>query len=115
MGSFHTARAPGTQDGWGHRGCSRSLRELSASELDEGYELVAEPSSPNLIAHALRFGTSDRFRRRSDDPTRNNGLGPGLFIVHQIVHAHHGRADVQGAGTDDTEFRVGIPRRAERT
>jgi len=56
----------------------------------------------------------DPFRRHSDGPTRNNGLGLGLFIVRQIVEAHHGRVEVRCTEADQTEFRVSIPRRAEQ-
>jgi two-component system, sensor histidine kinase and response regulator len=43
---------------------------------------------------------------------RNEGLGLGLYIVQQIVHAHGGRVDVQSTPDTHTLFRVTVPRRA---
>jgi two-component system sensor histidine kinase/response regulator len=43
---------------------------------------------------------------------RAEGLGLGLYIVQQIVHAHGGRVDVQSAPDTHTLFRVTVPRRA---
>ncbi|MEC5388227.1 hybrid sensor histidine kinase/response regulator [Uliginosibacterium sp. H3] len=41
---------------------------------------------------------------------RGEGLGLGLYIVQQIVHAHSGKVEVESAG-DWTIFRVKVPRR----
>ena len=54
----------------------------------------------------------DPFRGSSNGKPRAEGLGLGLYIVQQIVSAHHGSVDVQsGAGDDRTTFTVTIPRR----
>jgi signal transduction histidine kinase len=39
------------------------------------------------------------------------GLGLGLYIVQQIVHAHQGSVDVQSGQAAHTVFRVKVPRR----
>ena len=62
--------------------------------------------SPEVLDHLFdRFRGGDRDRRRSD------GLGLGLYIVSQIVHAHDCSNDVQTGQGDETSFRVQIPRR----
>ncbi len=40
------------------------------------------------------------------------GLGLGLYIAQQIVHAHHGTIDVDSSNTTHTVFTVTVPRRA---
>ncbi len=52
------------------------------------------------------------FRRGRERASKSEGLGLGLFIVHQIVLAHGGRI---AAESQDgvTTFRVELPRRAE--
>ena len=41
---------------------------------------------------------------------RNGGLGLGLYIVQQIVRAHHGHVEVQSGAERETVFRVSVPR-----
>ncbi|HEY0714324.1 MAG TPA: hybrid sensor histidine kinase/response regulator [Polyangia bacterium] len=53
----------------------------------------------------------DPFRRGQSTTRRGEGLGLGLFIVQQIVHAHQGRVDVRSSAAEGTEFVVEIPRR----
>ncbi len=53
----------------------------------------------------------DPFRGAQRQTGRAEGLGLGLYIVHQIVQAHGGTVEViSGAGDNRTEFRVRIPR-----
>ena len=47
--------------------------------------------------------------RRS--PGRGDGLGLGLYIVQQIIHAHHGRVEVQSGDDATTAFLAVVPRR----
>lgn len=51
----------------------------------------------------------DPFRGGQQRPLRNEGLGLGLFIVQQIVHAHRGRIDARSEG-GFTQFQITIPR-----
>lgn len=63
--------------------------------------------APELVPHLFTA-----FRGREREPGRHQGLGLGLFIVHQIVQAHQGRIDVESQnGT--TQFRVELPRHVE--
>lgn len=51
----------------------------------------------------------DPFRGGQRQPGQNEGLGLGLYIVQQIVHAHHGSIDVDSAN-GRTTFCLKIPR-----
>jgi signal transduction histidine kinase len=45
--------------------------------------------------------------------SRSGGLGLGLFIVREIVHAHGGTIEVSSTEADGTTFLVRLPRRSE--
>ena len=47
---------------------------------------------------------------RSHEGMRSRGLGLGLFIVREIVHAHGGSVSVESSEAAGTTFRVRIPR-----
>ena len=51
----------------------------------------------------------DPFRGGQRQPGQNEGLGLGLYIVQQIVHAHRGSIDVDSKD-GRTTFRITIPR-----
>jgi len=57
----------------------------------------------------------DPFRGGQRQQGRNEGLGLGLYIVQQIVHAHQGSVDVQSGDATRTVFRVRMPRRISET
>jgi signal transduction histidine kinase len=57
----------------------------------------------------------DPFRRGGREPGRTDGLGLGLYIAQQIVHAHQGSVDVRSLDSTHTVFRVEMPRRANET
>jgi two-component system sensor histidine kinase/response regulator len=63
--------------------------------------------APDVLAHLF-----DPFRSGQREPGRGEGLGLGLYIVSQIVKAHHGTVDVQSGQGDETSFRVRLPRTA---
>ena len=48
---------------------------------------------------------------RGRRPGRHEGLGLGLYIVQQIVHAHGGEVEVRSGEENRTAFKVTIPRR----
>jgi sigma-B regulation protein RsbU (phosphoserine phosphatase) len=52
----------------------------------------------------------DPYRRGRGSERHHAGLGLGLYIVHEIVQAHHGRVEVESSGAG-TVFRVILPLR----
>jgi two-component system, sensor histidine kinase and response regulator len=65
--------------------------------------------APDVLAHLF-----DPFQAGLREPGRGEGLGLGLYIVSQIVQAHHGTVDVKTGQGDETSFRVQLPRTAPR-
>ena len=62
--------------------------------------------APEVLPHLF-----DPFRRGQGEPGRSDGLGLGLYIAQQIVHAHQGTVDVYSPDAARTVFRVSVPRR----
>jgi two-component system, sensor histidine kinase and response regulator len=60
---------------------------------------------PEIVKHLF-----DPFRGGQRPAGRTEGLGLGLYIVHQIVKAHGGRVDVDTGREHRTILRVSIPR-----
>jgi signal transduction histidine kinase len=60
---------------------------------------------PDMLGHLF-----DPFSGGQRQSGRSEGLGLGLYIVSQIVHAHGGSVDVESGKDDITAFRVCIPR-----
>ncbi len=52
----------------------------------------------------------DPFRGAQRQTGRTEGLGLGLYIVQQIIHAHAGTVEVDSGPDDRTTFKVRIPR-----
>lgn len=63
--------------------------------------------APDVLPHVF-----DPFRR-GQQLGPHTGLGLGLYIVQQIVHAHRGWIEVESGVTKHTVFRVSVPRRTE--
>ena len=59
----------------------------------------------DVLAHIF-----DPFRGGERSPGRHGGLGLGLYIVHQIVEAHHGTVEARCEGDANIVFRVELPR-----
>jgi two-component system sensor histidine kinase/response regulator len=75
----------------------------------EAVEITVENSG--TIPAELLPQLFDPFRGAQRQTGRAEGLGLGLYIVHQIVLAHGGRVDVMSGGGDNrTRFSVRIPR-----
>ena len=68
-------------------------------------------SNVGVIPLELQPYLFDPFRRGSQQRGRTGGLGLGLYIVQQIIHAHHGTVDVDSGASRYTTFRVVLPRR----
>ena len=88
MGSPVTVRVEGT-----------SPREVILTVANSG------TIPPEIVEHLF-----DPFRGGHRPPGRSEGLGLGLYIVHQIVKAHGGRVDVDTGRDNRTALRVSIPR-----
>jgi two-component system, sensor histidine kinase and response regulator len=61
---------------------------------------------PDVLPHIF-----EPFRGGQRQPGQRGGLGLGLYIARQIVHAHQGSVDVQSRDAH-TVFRVLVPRKA---
>lgn len=52
----------------------------------------------------------DPFQSHKDRATRSEGLGLGLYIVHQLLLAHGGTIEVSSTAAAGTTFRIQLPR-----
>jgi signal transduction histidine kinase len=71
--------------------------------------VVLNVSNPGEIPATLLSGIFDPFRGGHRSSDRHEGLGLGLYIVRQIVLAHHGTITVSSSH-GVTTFRVTLPR-----
>jgi signal transduction histidine kinase len=63
------------------------------------------PIAPELLPVLF-----EPYRRGDARNARSKGLGLGLFITQQIVHAHEGRVEVRSTAEEGTTFTVTLPR-----
>jgi len=91
-------------------GAPRSPIALSICGAGGGVVIeVANTGAP--IPPAMLPIIFDAFRKkRSANPSRNQGLGLGLFIAQQIARSHGGSIAVSSSENDGTRFRVSLPR-----
>ena len=61
--------------------------------------------SPTLLPHLF-----EPFRSSRSDHRRSEGLGLGLYIVDQVIKAHHGRVEVRSTPEQGTRFEIRLPR-----
>ena len=80
---------------------------LDGSEPEQAIFSVANVGG---IPPEVLPGIFDPFRSGAPRGGQNEGLGLGLYIVQQIVHAHQGDIEVQSGADDKTVFTVKIPR-----
>ncbi|WP_246137618.1 hybrid sensor histidine kinase/response regulator [Myxococcus llanfairpwllgwyngyllgogerychwyrndrobwllllantysiliogogogochensis] len=64
-----------------------------------------------VIPQAVQAHLFDPFRGGVQRRGRTGGLGLGLYIVQQIIQAHHGQVEVESGASPYTVFRVSLPRR----
>jgi signal transduction histidine kinase len=85
-----------------------AVRVVCRSDAGAGILEVTNDGPPipgDLVPHLF-----EPFRRGNDDRSqRRKGLGLGLFIAQQIVHAHGGRIEVRSEAPAGTTFTVRIP------
>jgi signal transduction histidine kinase len=73
-------------------------------------ELVLTVANSGIIPAEIVEHLFDPFRGGQRPAGRSEGLGLGLYIVHQIVKAHGGRVEVDTGRDHRTLMRVSIPR-----
>ncbi len=84
-----------------------------AVELDghDADAVVLRVVNGGRISVEQRMSLFDPFRRGRPERSNGEGLGLGLYIVQQIVHAHRGRIEVGDVDPAATAFTVVLPRR----
>ena len=80
--------------------------ELSGNDT----EVVASVHNGGAIPADLIPRLFEPFQSGVGRRTRAEGLGLGLYIVQQIVHAHGGDVQVSSSPEDGTRFEVRLPR-----
>ena len=75
------------------------------SEVVLEVQSFGNPIAPDLLPRVF-----DPYRRGKTAGKKSQGLGLGLFITQQIVHAHGGQIDVRSTATEGTRFTVTLPR-----
>jgi len=73
--------------------------------------IVFTVANAGNIPHEVLPHLFDPFRSGRQAAERKEGLGLGLYIVQQVVKAHHGSVHVQLGEPGRTVFRVELPRR----
>jgi PAS domain S-box-containing protein len=63
------------------------------------------PIAPDLLPHLF-----EPYRQGPRHKGKSQGLGLGLYITQQIVHAHGGRIEVRSGAAEGTRFTVTLPR-----
>lgn len=77
--------------------------------------VVMSVSNAGTIPPDLLPQLFDPFRGALRQAGRSEGLGLGLYIVQQIVLAHHGTVDVHCGSSNRTRFVVRVPRKARQS
>jgi signal transduction histidine kinase len=78
---------------------------------DDPRKVMIKVTNAGVIAEDVRAVLFDPFQsHRARDGERNLGLGLGLYIVREIVTAHHGTIGVTSEA-GNVEFTISLPRR----
>ncbi len=84
------------------------------SDGSEAERVTLEVSNAGTIAPHVIEHLFDPFHGAQPHVGRQKGLGLGLYIVQQIVRAHHGTIDVACDDGTRVRFRIAMPRRVAR-
>jgi signal transduction histidine kinase len=77
-----------------------------------GTEVMASVHNGGHIPSDLMPRLFEPFQSGVGKRTRAEGLGLGLYIVQQIVHAHGGDVQVRSTPEDGTTFEIRLPRKS---
>jgi signal transduction histidine kinase len=80
-------------------------------EGDDGRVTLRVGNRGPVIAPELIPNIFEPFRRGGDPSARPRGLGLGLYIVREVVHAHEGTIRVESTVERGTVFTATLPRR----
>jgi signal transduction histidine kinase len=97
---------------------------LKYSESTSNIVVIASESRTEVVLEVSDNGEGvspeelktifDRFSQVDSASTRNvGGFGLGLYIVKNLVEAHHGSIEVESATREGSTFRVRLPKRSE--
>jgi PAS domain S-box-containing protein len=81
---------------------------VDLSTAGNGFTLAVHNDGPPIASEFLPY-LFEPFRRTVVRNERSKGLGLGLFITEQIVHAHGGRIHVSSTAEHGTTFSVFLP------
>ncbi len=95
----------------GQHGGARAPIRVSLDGTDPE-RVILEVRNEGTIPQDLLPLLFEPFRRAQHRGERSEGLGLGLFIVREIIHAHGGKVEVSSAEDAGTAFRVELPRHA---
>jgi PAS domain S-box-containing protein len=84
------------------------------ARLQDGVAQVDVHNEGPPIPPELQASLFNPFRRgeRDSRTPKTAGLGLGLYISQELVHAHHGTLDFRSDATNGTTFRVNLPHAA---
>jgi signal transduction histidine kinase len=91
-----------------HGAPDRSVSLRMAGDGDEAVELSVH--NWGVIPEALKPFLFEPFRSGREAPRKSEGLGLGLYIVDQVIRAHHGTILVCSTSSEGTTFRISLPR-----
>lgn len=74
-----------------------------------GHAAIEVHNGGTIDAEVLPY-LFDPFQSRKDRAARSEGLGLGLYIVHQLLLAHGGTIEVSSTEAAGTTFRIQLPR-----
>jgi signal transduction histidine kinase len=118
--------ACGDLDGeWDPARISQMISNLVGNAIDHGdrgtpVRISIDGERPDVELKVHNHGLSippevmpilfEPFRRGAVEDRSPHGVGLGLYIVEQIVHAHHGSVGVESTAETGTTFTVRLPR-----